>query len=927
MVQPMNEQALIDLAVEQGYLSRDQVNSCLRALGTASKTENSSLTSLLLESGLLTQETLEKLDRIHRERTASPPPRRKKQESPIDKRPQDIPPEALPFADNPDYCFKDFILTRELGRGGMGVVWKAWQRSLHRWVAIKFLESDTPDELDRFIREAQSVAALSHPNITALYELGQFEGKYYIVMEYVEGDTLQKHMGHLPPDRALKIFHICALALDHAHRHGIIHRDIKPHNIILAKSDKPYLMDFGLAKQRRSDPSVTTVGTILGTPAYMSPEQAEGKIPKVDKRSDVYSLGASLYAALAGRPPFVGHQVLDTLYKVVHSDPLPLRNLNPQVSQEVEAVVAKAMAKHPIERYANARDFANDLQRCLSGQAVQALPKSTIRVLRGAAHKHRTAVLAATGVTVLLFMMLLVSGETDSAARRSDTGTAGVVDRSAVPSVPLQPAISEYEAAQAALRSLEGTWAQVEIHAQRGLALLDQILAQHPKAVEAQLLRGKLWALLENYAESERDLAAIQDPRARVELLKLFVGIDEDRVRKYAKPEELQSAELTGLQVCLTLEERSSLAKLTDMLSHGEDPTLLFLRARTHERLGNGRDALTDMKRALSIAPHRTLLVLESARIAEGLQEILWMEDLLTRFLRFRPRHAEAQMALARAKLNLGQAAEAVMLANQAIELEPQNFRLYGHRAWILERLGRYSAAISDANRHLGRFPEDAHVLLVRGNAWYSQEESKPAMADWSEALRIDPHSLFARLNLAQANVKSGHHPEAQGHLEEALQSHSISVLGWQSLAEMLHWLGLHNQGLRAIDRAILLNPRYLDAHRLRFRLLLAMQTWEESARQAKHFFDLTQQRSIYESDLAQIETGRGAYERALSHFEVSLRLAPEDAITYHARSICYERMGRWEDAVADLRTAIQLNPALAPSLRPTLRAIEERVK
>jgi eukaryotic-like serine/threonine-protein kinase len=302
--------------------------------------------------------------------------------------------------------FGDYEIESELARGGMGVVFRARQASLNRPVALKMiLAGQLADETDvkRFYTEAEAAANLDHPGIVPIYEVGQHEGQHYFSMGYVEGQSLAQRLaaGPLLPRQAAALLVKVAEAIEYAHSRGVIHRDLKPGNILLDRSGNPRVTDFGLAKKLHSDSGLTGSGQIMGTPSYMPPEQAGGDRGAVGPAADVYALGATLYALVTGRPPFQAATAMDTVLQVIGAEPVPPRRLNPALERDLETICLKCLEKEPAKRYPSAAALGEDLQRFLAGEPIVARPVTGAeRAIKWA--RRRPAIAGLTGLVAVV---------------------------------------------------------------------------------------------------------------------------------------------------------------------------------------------------------------------------------------------------------------------------------------------------------------------------------------------------------------------------------------------------------------------------------------------------------------------------------------------------------------------------------------------
>jgi WD40 repeat protein/tRNA A-37 threonylcarbamoyl transferase component Bud32/peroxiredoxin len=304
-----------------------------------------------------------------------------------------------------------FELIERVGVGSFGSVWKARDSTLDRTVALKIPRKGqlSTAETEQFLREARAAAQLRHPSIVSVHEVGREGDTVYIVSDYIRGLTLSDWLTgqRLTPRQAAEFCAQIADALQHAHQAGVIHRDLKPSNIMVDAEGQPHLMDFGLAKREAGEVTMTLEGQVLGTPAYMSPEQAAGEAHKVDGRSDVYSSGVILYELLTGALPFRGNRAM-LLHQVLHEEPRPPRKLNNHVPRDLETICLRAMAKERTRRYQTAAQMADDLRRFLGGESIRARPVGRVeRFCRWCRRKPASAAACALGVLLLIGMIVV----------------------------------------------------------------------------------------------------------------------------------------------------------------------------------------------------------------------------------------------------------------------------------------------------------------------------------------------------------------------------------------------------------------------------------------------------------------------------------------------------------------------------------------
>lgn len=340
--------------------------------------------------------------------------------------------------------FGDYEILEKIAQGGMGIVYKARQSKLNRIVALKRIRSADladADQIRRFYAEAEAAAKLNHPGIVPVYDVGEVVGEHFFSMAFVDGESLSdrvKRDGPLQGQDAARCLQQAADAVQVAHDAGIVHRDIKPANLLIDRDDKVQVTDFGLAKLQQSDSELTREGQVLGTPAYMPPEQADGRHDHVGEAADIYSLGATLYFLLTGRPPFQAATLPETLKQVIENEPVAPRKLDPSIPKDLETICGKCLRKVSPQRYASARELAEDLRRWLQGEPIQARPVG--RVEQAWMWCKRKPVVAGLTAAIILGVVIgtAVFWERQNAAR-----TTGLVESLAKAEPTQVPAIIE----------------------------------------------------------------------------------------------------------------------------------------------------------------------------------------------------------------------------------------------------------------------------------------------------------------------------------------------------------------------------------------------------------------------------------------------------------------------------------------------------
>jgi len=645
--------------------------------------------------------------------------------------------------------FGPYEILEELGRGGMGVVYKARQPHLDRFVALKILlagQLASKTQVKRFQREAEVAARLKHPGIVQIHDVGQVGDYHYFTMDFIEGQPLSSLIKkrRLGLRRAVEVARDVARALDHAHQRGAVHRDVKPANVIVDADGQPVLTDFGLARdlEAAERDRLTRSGAVLGTPYYMAPEQAQGKREDVGPLTDLYSLGVVLYETLTFELPFRGETQLELTSKIVSEEPRRPTGIEPAIDRDVETIVLKCLAKRPSDRYASAGDMADDLDRYLRGEPILARRRSPIeRVWRKVRGASGSAVLTAAS---LVAVAVLTYGVATYVQRPGGGGDVGGGD--GPPATPTTPPVTPPTPPGPA----PGVQAAADAVAAARRAATDALGAPAPRyreALEAQVLRATE-ALALNPDHVEMLLLRARGQAA----LRRFDPAFEDYRRVMAlDPGGAAGAEATFRFALASLQrggegdadEAHALMEQTLAQGGPESVWRELLRALlAFDRDEDYPAALSALTRAEQLDPEEPQVHALQGLTLVNMQEPEAAVDHLERALRMNPKDATAWANLAQIRLVGGGGSKQRGLDDleRSLEIDPENDIALSLRASVNQARGRIAEAIEDLRVLLEHHPREVPLLLQLATLY--NVDGRPQQADrlLERVREIDPN-------------------------------------------------------------------------------------------------------------------------------------------------------------------------------------------
>jgi serine/threonine-protein kinase len=762
-----------------------------------------------------------------------------------------------------------------LGRGGMGVVYKARHPRLNRAVALKMLLAGPyagPGELERFFREAQTVAGLRHANIVQVHEAGDVDGRPYFAMEFVEGGSLAQNLTGKPqpPRQAAALVATVAEAVHTAHQRGVVHRDLKPGNILLTADGTPKLTDFGLARQLDSAGGLTQSGAPVGTPSYMAPEQAEGKSRDIGPMVDVYALGAILYELLTGRPPFRGATAAETVQQVIHQEPAPPCRLNASVPRDLETVCLKCLQKDAQRRYPSAVALAEDLGRWQRGEPVAARPVTRVeRVLRWAGRNRMAA--------GLVFTVLALLGVAVGAGLREWARAAQRRAEVANWEARLNEAISlqqegRYAESGTILEQLSDAGPD-DLRERIERAWTDLSLVERLDAIRVNrgIFQQGLFNRRRSNARADRDYGEALEVAGLVDL----TSVPQDAAAR-VETSNIRRALVAALDdwaICTTDPKRRWLLEVARRAD--PDPQGWRDRVRDPDAWADPV-VLGELARTASVQKQTVqLLVALGERLQDAGADAV---PFLTRVHQRYPGYFWANLVLGDALLRKKHYVEATRYYQAALALRPGVAVVYNQLGVALAVTGRLDEAIDH----------------------------------FHEALRIDPALTVAHCHLANSLKLRGRVAEAIDHYHKALRIDPDDATVHSNLGVTLTEMGRPLEGVQHYRQALRIDPTRASVHRNLGNALYALGQADEAIDHFRQYLRSNARDTGVLNDLALALQSKGRTDEASDQLRRALQVDPKGAPTHVNLGLVLLEQGRLDEAIDHLRQAVRHDPALA---------------
>ena len=944
------------IALSLGFINASQLSSCLKFQDEmAQSRQYLPISDCLLKKGMLDSSRVEQVKQtlVSHSRSSS----------------------SVPLPQTPDASsdrplkFGRYSIVSEIGQGGMGKIYKVYDVRLDRHVALKMLISEGSEiNVQRFLREAKASAQLKHPNIVPVYDVGSEEGRYFFTMDFIEGESLHAliRKGTLTIRQIVEIMIKVGDAIQYAHRQGIVHRDIKPGNIMIDVHQEPKIMDFGLAKVSKESQKLSQSGMIIGTAQYMPPEQAEGRINSIDERSDIYSLGALLYEMLTGRPPFWGNSFSQILYQVIHKDPIPPSTLKKNIPRGLENICLKAMEKRKSRRYQSAASWVDDLVRFQRGETVEA-EKNIVwnKAIRKIKRNKGVSISAGLFFAFLIFMMAGISiwGEVQKRSRmellRKEARKSLEQARSA------ESLEKKYEKDLRRHRNQsipDGLRREIEhslLHYLKAHSLLDRAFALESENLEVrkELYKiekemGLLGLLGRDYILSQIFFERCKRLGSKDEAEKLLESVERrrqsvqkdrsDRVNeimeevKKTPPDKgmleeyiTEILKMSGRETTLVLlghlrsgefwQRRiaiDALGKLGDTYTtlDGKDPCeWLIERLKKIDVEKNAEEAELLIWALGRLRDPRANRATHDARWKAGQNSALWAKtNIPYGWIPMSDEEAGMGMLTAKEyfergvmKFQKGDLNGAWSDFTDAVKRDSRYAQAYNARGNVHLVKGNLDEAIAEYTQAIRVDPNYSNGYANRGNARLQKEDLDGAIADYTQAISMEPKDASVYNNRGMAY-------QFKGEIQKAIQDYHSAIALLPNDFEAYNKLGAVHMEIGELRKAVLyysrsieINPYKASVYNNRAIARDRMGDWEGAIVDLNHSIGLSPREPGSYVNRGMIQASKGRLENAISDYNQAISLDPTGASAYFHRGNAYEKQKNLEQALSDYTKAI----------------------
>jgi tetratricopeptide (TPR) repeat protein len=776
-----------------------------------------------------------------------------------------------------------YKIIEKIGEGGMGVVYKAHHTRLDKVVALKFLPSHLSSSAEaktRFIHEAKTASALDHPNICTIHDIDESpDGGMFIAMAHYEGETLRARLerGPLEVDKALDIVAQIVSGLSEAHDRGIVHRDVKPANILITKKGEAKILDFGLAKLAGRT-KVTKTGSTIGTVSYMSPEQARGE--DVDARSDIFSLGSVMYEVLTGHPPFPGDHDAAILYRIVNEEPAPLSRHRPSLPSGLQGVIERTLQKKASERYSSMTDLLGDLRAIQAGVATS--PGIRRRRKIGA----RTGMVAA--------MVLVAIG--------------GYLGYQRFWPTPKHPAAMFRD--KTLVVAVTPFWGQNAEEVEEGRvmqALIErQLFAELGSEQDVKILgRKEVTDIPRSHDEAKalgRGLGASVVLWGEVLVLRSEVEIQPYMTVVRRMESALPAASPDAMRASLSESNQLDLrrSKAADL------GNVALLVAGTFYRLKDPDKALSLLQR---ISPPTAMSLVGQGRVFSDRNDWAEAERMFRRAIELDSTDAYAHTGMGGVCFSLGKYDEARVWYEKAIDLDPRYRNPYAEMGRVCSVQGNYDEAIPWYQKAIDIDPDYAYSYYSMGDAHSSLGKYDEAILWFRKAIDIDPNDASPYFLMGLAHDSQGEHEEAITWFQKAIDLDPAFANPYLGIGYANYVQAKYDEAITWYRKAIDLDPGFAPPYSVIGSAYVVQRKYDEAITWYRKAIDLDPSDAYSHSGIASACMGEGKYDEAITWYRKAIDLDPSFAYSYSGLASAYVGQGKYDEAITSYRKAIDLDP------------------